>query len=105
MKPKTERICVTLPVDMLQNFRLLSEETDISISRLIYLRLRKREPILLISEDLLAEVKNLCNLLNEIKLGNRLSPENFFVLQERVRQMEKLVNLNDPSLVVHVKRR
>ena len=105
MKSKTGRICVTLPVDMLENFRVLSEETDLSVSRLIYLRLRKREPILLITEDLLAEVKHLHNLLNEIKLGNRLSPEHFFVLQDRVRQLEKLVNLNDPSLVVHVKRR
>lgn len=105
MNSKTGRICVTLPLEMLQNFKLLSEETDLSISRLIYLRLRKREPILLVTEDLLDEVKNLRHLLNDIKLGNRLSPENFFVLQERVRQLEELVNLNDPSFVVHVKRR
>ncbi|MBQ3442140.1 MAG: hypothetical protein IJG33_02720 [Selenomonadaceae bacterium] len=105
VKVETARICVTLPVEMLENFRLLSEETDLSISRLIYLRLRKREPILLVTEDLLAELKNLRHLLNDIKLGNRLSSGNFFVLQKRVRQMEKLVNLNDPSLVVHVKRR
>lgn len=105
VKVETARICVTLPVEMLENFRLLSEETDLSISRLIYLRLRKREPILLVTEDLLAELKNLRHLLNDIKLGNRLSSGNFFVLQKRVRQMEELVNLNDPSLVVHVKRR
>ena len=105
MNSKTGRICVTLPLEMLQNFKLLSEETDLSISRLIYLRLRKREPILLVTEDLLDEVKNLRHLLNDIKLGNRLSSENFFVLQERVRQLEELVNLNDPSFVVHVKRR
>lgn len=105
MQSKTGRICVTLPLEMLENFRILSEETDLSVSRLIYLRLRKREPILLVTKELLDEVKNLRNLLNDIKLANRLSPENFFVLKERVRQMEELVNLNDPSLVVHVKRR
>ena len=105
MQSKTGRICVTLPSDMLENFRILSNETDLSISRLIYLRLRKREPILLVTKELLDEVKSLRNLLNDIKLSNRLSPENFFVLQERVRQMEELVNLNDPSFVVHVKRR
>ena len=104
-QPETARICVTLPTDMLQNFKLLSEETDLSVSRLIYLRLRKREPILLIKEELLNEVKSLRNLLNDIKFGNRLSSESFFVLQERVRQLEELVNLNDPSLVVHVRRR
>ena len=81
VKVETARICVTLPVEMLENFRLLSEETDLSISRLIYLRLRKREPILLVTEDLLAELKNLRHLLNDIKLGNRLSSGNFFVLQ------------------------
>lgn len=105
MQSKTGRICVTLPLEMLENFRILSEETDLSVSRLIYLRLRKREPILLVTKELLDEVKSLRNLLNDIKLANRLSPENFFVLKERVRQMEELVNLNDPSLVVHVKRR
>ena len=105
MKHKTGRICVTLPVEMLENFRILSEETDLSVSRLIYLRLRKREPILLVTEKLLDEVKNLRNLLNDIKLGSHISQENFFVMQERVRQLEELVNLNDPSIVVHVKRR
>ena len=105
MQSKTGRICVTLPVDMLENFRILSEETDLSVSRLIYLRLRKREPILLVTEKLLDEVKNLRNLLNDIKLGSYISQENFFVMQERVRQLEELVNLNDPSIVVHVKRR
>ena len=105
MQSKTGRICVTLPVDMLENFRILSEETDLSISRLIYLRLHKREPILLVTEKLLDEVKNLRNLLNDIKLGSYISQENFFVMQERVRQLEELVNLNDPSIVVHVKRR
>lgn len=105
MKHKTGRICVTLPLDMLENFRILSEETDLSISRLIYLRLHKREPIVIVTDNMLSEIKILRELLTDIKLGNRLSPETFFVLQERVRQMEELVNLNDPSLVVHVKRR
>jgi len=104
MKKKTARICVTLPVEMLQNFKLLGEETDLSISRLIYLRLRKREPILIVTEDVLQEIQSLKELLSDIKCGNFLSQETFAVLQARVRQFEKFVSMDDPAMVIHVRR-
>ena len=105
MKKETARICVTLPVEMLQDFKTVSEETDLSVSRLIYLRLRKREPILIVTEDVLREIQGLKELLIDIKCGNFLSHEAFAVLQARVRQFEKFVNMDDPAIVVHVKRR
>lgn len=104
MKSKTGRICVTLPLDMLQNFKILSEETDLSVSRLVYLRLRKREPILIVTEDVLQEIQGLKKLLSNIQYGNFLSQEAFAVLQARVRQFEKFVSMDDPAIVVHVKR-
>lgn len=104
MKSKTGRICVTLPLDMLQNFKILSEETDLSVSRLVYLRLRKREPILIVTEDVLQEIQGLKKLLSNIQCGNFLSQEAFAVLQARVRQFEKFVSMDDPAIVVHVKR-
>lgn len=88
-KVETARICVTLPVDMLQNFRLLSEETDLSVSRLIYLRLRKREPILIVTDDMLREIQILRELLNEIKFFSNLSPEKLSRLESSVNLIEK----------------
>lgn len=105
MKKETARICVTLPMEMLQNFRILSEETDLSISRLIYLRLCKREPILIVTDYILQEIQELKDLLNTLRSGNNLSHETLDVLQLRVNQLEKFVNFDDPTIIVHVKRR
>lgn len=105
MEKKKGRICVTLPVEMLENFRLLSEETDLSISRLIYLRLRNREPILIVTDNMLSEIKMLRELLNEIKFFSRLSPEKLSRLESIVSIIEKMVNFDSPTTVVHVRRR
>ncbi len=105
MKKETARICVTLPFEMLQNFKMLSDETDLSVSRLVYLRLRKREPILIVTEDVLQEIQDLKELLRNIQCGNFLSQEAFAVLQTRVKQFEKFVSMDDPTMVVHVRRR
>lgn len=106
-KTQTARISVTLPIEMLENFHILSEETDLSVSRLIYLRLRKRGSIFIVPEEVLQEIKSLRNLLDDIELGNlgNLSYETFDLLKKRVVQFEKLVSLDSPDIVVHVKRR
>lgn len=105
MKSKTGRICVTLPVEMLENFRILSEETDLSISRLIYLRLHKREPILIVTDNMLSEIKMLREILDDIKALNYLSPEKLSRLESSVNLIEKMVNFDSPTTVVHVRRR
>lgn len=105
MQSKTRRICITLPADMLENFRILSEETDLSISRLIYLRLRNRESILIVTDDMLHEIQILRELLNEIKFLNYLSPEKLSRLESSVSIIEKMVNFDSPTTVVHVRRR
>ena len=105
MQSKTRRICITLPADMLENFRILSEETDLSISRLIYLRLRNRESILIVTDDMLHEIQVLRELLNEIKFLNYLSPEKLSRLESSVSIIEKMVNFDSPTTVVHVRRR
>ena len=105
MQSKTRRICITLPADMLENFRILSEETDLSISRLIYLRLRNRESILIVTDDMLHEIQVLRELLNEIKFLNYLSPEKLARLESSVSIIEKMVNFDSPTTVVHVRRR
>ena len=56
---ETARISVTLPTEMLQDFKLRSEQTGLSISRLIYLRLRSRTPKLLVTSDVLSEITDM----------------------------------------------
>ena len=105
MKHKTGRICVTLPVDMLQNFHILSEETDLSVSKLIYLRLRKREPILVVTDNMLSEIKILREILDDIRFLHYLSPEKMSRLESSINLIEKMVNFDNPTTVVHVRRR
>ena len=105
MKHKTGRICVTLPVEMLENFRILSEETDLSISRLIYLRLHKREPILIVTDNMLSEIKMLREILDDIRFLHYLSPEKMSRLESSINLIEKMVNFDNPTTVVHVRRR
>lgn len=105
MKHKTGRICVTLPVEMLENFRILSEETDLSVSKLIYLRLRKREPILVVTDNMLSEIKILREILDDIRFLHYLSPEKMSRLESSINLIEKMVNFDNPTTVVHVRRR
>ena len=104
-KIETGRICVTLPVDMLQNFRILSDETDLSISRLIYLRLRSREPILVVTNDMLREIQTLRELVTDIKHGNYISHERLYLIETNMRQIEQMINFDSPTIVVHVRKR
>ena len=105
MGKKTGRICVTLPSDMLLNFRILSEETDLSISRLIYLRLRNREPILVVTNNVLREIQTLKELMTDIKIGSYISPERFYLIEKNLRQIEELVNFDSPTTTIHVRKR
>lgn len=105
MKHKTGRICVTLPVEMLENFRILSEETDLSVSKLIYLRLRKREPILVVTDNMLSEIKIFREILDDIRFLHYLSPEKMSRLESSINLIEKMVNFDNPTTVVHVRRR
>ena len=105
MEKKTGRICVTLPIEMLQNFRILSDETDLSISRLIYLRLRSREPILVVTNDVLREIQTLRGLITDIKRDNYISPERLHMIEMNMRQIEEVVNFNSPTTIIHVRKR
>ena len=105
MKKKTGRICVTLPADMLENFRILSEETDLSISRLIYLRLRNREPILVVTNDVLREIQTLKEIMIDLKRDKYIPTERFYLLETNMRQIEELVNFDSPTTTIHVRKR
>lgn len=104
-KYKTARISVTLPTEMLQDFKFRSEQTGLSISRLIYLRLRSRTPMLLVTSDVLSEITDMNKKLEKIIAGEHLSVEEVSVLKERVRQIERIVDFDSPTEIFHVKKR
>lgn len=102
---KNARISVSLPVEMLQDFKLRSEKTGLSISRLIYLRLRSRTPMLLVTSEVLSEIEDMNERLEKIIAGNHLSADELSVLKERIKQIERFVDFDSPTEIIHVKRR
>lgn len=104
-KHETARISVTLPVEMLQDFKLRSEKTGLSIGRLIYLRLRSRTPMLIVTSDILSEIADMNERLEKIIAGNHLSADELSVLKERIKQIERFVDFDSPTEIIHVNRR
>ena len=104
-KHKTARISVTLPIEMLQDFKLRSEKTGLSISRLIYLQLRSRTPMILITSDVLSEIVDMNKRLEKIITGKCLSAEELSVLRERIEQIKRIVDFDSPAEIIHVRKR
>lgn len=104
-KHETARISVTLPVEMLQDFKLRSEKTGLSTSRLIYLRLRSRTPMLIVTSDILSEIADMNERLEKIIAGKHLPADELSVLKERIKQIERFVDFNSPAEIIHVNRR
>lgn len=62
-----QRISVSLPPDMLANFKDIAEAAGISVSRLIYLRLKsKKKSIVIVGRDMLNAVQELKNLVQSL---------------------------------------
>ena len=73
---KKQRISVSLPPDMLTHYKLLAEESGISISRLIYLRLRsKKKSIVFVGREQLREVQELKTLVQSLIQGKTLNDD------------------------------
>ena len=104
-KTKNARISVTLPVEMLQDFKIRSEKTGLSISRLIYLRLRSRTPMLLVTSDVLSEIADMNERLEKIIAGKHLPADELSVLKERIKQIERFVDFDSPTEIIHVRKR
>ena len=99
---RKQRISVSLPPDMLAHYKALAEESGISVSRLIYIRLRgKKNSIVVVGQDLLNAVLELKTLVRQLLQGKPPSDE---VVQSLVRYssfLEKFVELDgDNSEIV-----
>ena len=89
-KIKCSRICVTLPVDMMENFKYLSSVTGLSISKLIFNRLRTNKPIVIVPQEFQKQLENLIELLSRIEQAGYVNDD---VVQSLKNNCEMFLNL------------
>ena len=87
---------------MMSDFKYRSLATGLSISRLIYLQLRSRKPQMLVTNEVLKEMRRLRQLLGELNTTGMISFEALANLKARVEQMSAMVRLDDPTEVIHI---
>lgn len=92
---KKQRISVSLPLDMLAHYKILAEESGISVSRLIYLRLRsKKKTIVIVGRDMLNAVQELKNLVKSLIQGKPIDADVADSLIRYSHFLEKFVALD-----------
>ena len=99
---RKQRISVSLPPDMLENYKMIAEESGISVSRLIYLRLRSRKKsIMVVGQDVLKAIRELKTLVNGLLKGNSPRDDVVQSIARYTRFLEKFIELDgDDSEVV-----
>ena len=90
-KIKCSRICVTLPVDMMENFKYLSSVTGLSISKLIFNRLRTNKPIVIVPQEFQKQLENLIELLSRIEQAGYVNDD---IVQALKNKFLTLVEVN-----------
>lgn len=93
-KLNTVRVSVTLPQVMVEDFKTKAELTGLSISRVVYLQLKARKPIIIVPGDLLSQVKGLRQVLDKIATEGNVEAEVLSTLQQSVRFHQALVGFN-----------
>ena len=106
-KMKSKRVTVSLPAEMAADFRLKSELTGLSVSRLIFLKLRTRKPIIIVGRDVLLHLDRLCQMVAEVKERGCLDEETLTYLRQETRLMKTLLldDTEDANFKCHVKKR
>ena len=89
-KMATQRICVTLPTEMLENFRMRAEVCGISVSRVIFLTLRsKNRNVLLLPSMYVESVKQMNRLIEKALAENAVTPELTRLLEDVRREAQR----------------
>lgn len=98
---KKQRISVSLPPDMMAHFKDIAEASGISVSRLIYLRLRSKKSIVIVGHEVINAVQELKFLVRQLLNGKTPSDDVAQSLIRYSRFLEKFVELDgDDSEVV-----
>ena len=95
---KKQRISVSLPPDMLADFKDIAETSGISVSRLIYLRLRsKKRSIVIVGRDMLNAVQELKNLVKSLIQSKPIDEDVADSLIRYAHFLEKFVTLDNAN--------
>ena len=104
---RKQRISVSLPPDMLANFKDIAEASGISVSRLIYLRLKsKKKSIIVFGREQLREVQELKALVQALiqdKMLNEDLADSFIRYAHFLEKFVALDNANEEIVVGGVK--
>jgi len=102
-KKKLQRVTVSLPEEMVENFKLKSEATGLSVSRLVYLQLHSRKPIIIIGHSVTTKLQELCQMISDIK-AKGFDNVNLMLLQQEVEYMRNLVDFDSEVVKCHLKK-
>ena len=95
---RKQRISVSLPPDMLANFKDIAEASGISVSRLIYLRLKsKKKSIVVVGRDMLDAVQELKNLVKSLIQGKPIDADVADSLIRYSHFLEKFIALDNAN--------
>ena len=95
---RKQRISVSLPPDILANFKDIAEALGISVSRLIYLRLKsKKKSIVVVGRDMLNAVKELKNLVRFLIQGKPIDADVADSLIRYSHFLEKFIALDNAN--------
>ncbi|ANR70336.1 hypothetical protein AXF19_04655 [Selenomonas sp. oral taxon 126] len=92
---KWRRVSISMPSDMLQNYRIKSDEAGISLSRLLYLRLKLAKSIWIVPRSMQDDLAAIHTLLWQIQAGEYVTQKQWNILRSQVETFEKLVGNND----------
>lgn len=104
-KVKSSRISVTLPEEMMDDLKYRSSLTGVSISKLIFYRLRTRKPIVLVSQDLQEQVEKLTDLLLQMEKTRTFDREILQILKDNCEMFNSLVDTKAPCEFITIKRK
>ena len=78
------RISITVPSDMAADLRDKADAAGISMSRIVYLRLRERGDIIVVGPDVLAAMREMTLLLKQIEEKGEIPGKEMAILERRV---------------------
>ena len=90
----THRVSVTLPEEMVYEFKEKSKMTGLSISKLIYYRLRSNKPIIIVPQDVQNSIGYLVSLIKNAERTKNFNPEIIEYLKEYLNFVSRFVSFD-----------
>lgn len=91
-KEPWQRISVSLPPLMMTDLKAKSQLTGLSISRIVYLRLREHGDIVIVPDSIREELQRLQRLLIAAQNGSNISAETLECLREHTALVKSVLD-------------